>query len=152
MVCITILACVVCITVLGNNKVVENPLDGIVLEIKENTLTNTGLTLIIKNVAPNNYYVYGSPYLIEKKVNNNWEPLPIREGNYAWTDELRSVSKNSIKEEDLNWEWWLGELSPGNYRVTKEFAYLKPGDLLSNTEYCPISVEFTIDMGIRDGY
>ena len=47
MVCITILACVVCITVLGNNKVVENPLDGVVLEIKENTLTNTGLTLII---------------------------------------------------------------------------------------------------------
>jgi hypothetical protein len=41
-VCITIIACVVCITVWTNNKetnnVIENPLEGIILEIKENTL------------------------------------------------------------------------------------------------------------------
>jgi hypothetical protein len=140
MVCITIMACVVCITVLNNNKVVENPLDGIILEIKENTLSNTGLTLIIKNVAPNEYG-YGSPYWIEEKINDEWIPkIPT---STVWTSELRILSKNSIREEDLSWTGLYGELNPGNYRITKNFAYLTSAGIIG--EYYPISAEFIIN-------
>jgi hypothetical protein len=142
MVCITIIACVVCITVLNVNKVVENPLDGVVLEIKENTLTNTGLTLIIKNVAPNKY-AWGSSYWVEKQINNNWEPVPDLGGNYGWTMEMRILQRSSITEEEIHWEWWLGELSSGDYRIVKTFAYLYPDQ--TNGDYYPISAEFTIN-------
>jgi hypothetical protein len=125
----------VCITVLGNNKVIENPLDGIVLEIKENTITNTGLILMIKNVAPNNYE-YGAPYWIEEKINDQW--ILKTPKTTVWTMEARILSGNSIREEDLDWVYLYGELSPGDYRVSKHFSY-------SNDKDYKISVEFTIN-------
>jgi len=140
MVCITIITCVVYITVLGNNKVVENPVEGIVLEIKESTITSTGLTLVIKNVAPNGY-CYGSHYRIDERVNGQWvSKIPT---STVWTDELGILSKNSNREVELSWEWRYGELSPGNYRVVKDFAYLYLDR--TNGDYYPISVEFTIN-------
>lgn len=151
-VCIAIIACTAYITIVGNNKEnnnVENPLDGVVLEIKENTLTNKGFTLMIKNVAQNDYD-YGSPYQIEKKVKDNWEPMTdILDGKYGWTMEPRMLKRNSTNEEEIQWLWLYGELSAGDYRVIKDFAYSpSPG---ITREYYQLSVEFTIDMGIR-GY
>jgi hypothetical protein len=84
---------------------------------------------------------------VEKKVGNNWEPVPdILDGNYAWTDEFRNLHGNSIKEEEINWAGLYGELNPGNYRITKNFAYSTPSGI---GEYYPISAEFTIDLPIR---
>ena len=134
-VCIAITACAVYITGLVVNKGIENPLEGIVFEIKENTLTNTGFTLIIKNATPNNYE-YGSPYQIEEKINDEW--ITKVSINGYWTSELRYLSKNSIKEEGIKYV----ELNPGNYRFTKTFTYLTPA---GNSEHYPISVEFTIN-------
>jgi hypothetical protein len=141
-VCITLTVCAVCITVLGDKKVVENPLEGVVLEIKENTLTNTGLTLIIKNVSPNDY-VYGSKYDIDKKINDNWEPVPVRDIPIYWVDTANMLNGNSVTELEIGWVWLYGELSPGNYRVVKNFAYSTSYNV--SGDYYPISVEFTID-------
>jgi hypothetical protein len=146
-VCIIIVTGVTCITVLGNKKgvtnIVENPLEGVVLEIKENTVSNTGLTLIIKNVASNNY-AWGSAYLVEKAISSSWEPVPdILDGNYAWTSELRILQGHSITELDIDWGWLHGELSPGHYRVIKDFAYMMSE--YTNGNYYPIPVEFIID-------
>ena len=146
-VCVTIITCAACITIFSNNKktnnVVENPLEGVILEIKENTLTDKGFTLMIKNVAPNDY-VYGSPYQVEKKTGNNWEPVPdILDGNYAWTMEARMLKGNSIREEEIHCFWLYGELGAGDYRVIKEFAYSPSSGI--NGEYYPLSVKFTID-------
>ncbi|MCL1969866.1 MAG: hypothetical protein FWF66_00090 [Candidatus Bathyarchaeota archaeon] len=147
-VCITVITCVVYITALGNNRetnnIIENPLEGIVLEIKESTLTSTGITLMIKNRASNDYG-YGSYYQVEKKVDNNWEPLPHilqDDTNVGWTSELRILKGNNTNEEKINWTWNYGILGPGNYRVTKNFAYLTTSGIIG--EYYPISAEFTI--------
>jgi hypothetical protein len=151
-VCITILSCAVYITILANSKetnnVIENPLEGIILEIKENTLTNTGMTLMIKNVASNDY-AYGSRYQIEKKVGSNWEPVPVPGGSYVWTSEplmSRTLKGNSIIEEEIKWSHY-GELGAGTYRIIKEFTYSTSRD--TNSNYFPISAEFTIDLPIR---
>jgi len=146
-VCITLVAGAACITVMDNKEeaanIVENPLEGVILEIKENTVSNTGLTLIINNVAPNNY-AWGSDYLVEKAISSSWEPVPdILDGNYCWTSELRILQGNSITELEIDWGWLHGELSPGHYRVIKDFAYMMSE--FTNGNYYPIPVEFTID-------
>jgi hypothetical protein len=95
---------------------------------------------VIKNVALNSYG-YGSAFKIEKKVNNNWIPVPVV-GSHAWTDEMRILKGKNTNEEEINWALLYGELNPGNYRVTKNFAYITRA---GNGEYYPISVEFTIN-------
>jgi hypothetical protein len=141
-VCIVIIACVVCITVLGNNKETNNTvnhLNGVVLEIKENTVTNTGLTLIMKNGTPDEY-VYGNAayFGVEEKIADNWIHVPFIVENPVSTSEPYILKAGSTVEVEINWKWFHGELSCGTYRITYPI-----GGLISN--------EFTIDMGIR-GY
>jgi hypothetical protein len=142
---ITIITCAAYITVWTNNKetdnIEKNPLEDIVLEIKENTVTNTGLTLIMKNVSPNNY-VYGEAFRVEKKVDDGWCQVPYIVETVVTPSIICTLTANSLQEREISWTWWHGELSSGNYRIIKEFAYsMSPG---INSDYYPTSTEFTI--------
>jgi len=148
-VCITIIAYIVCITILVNNKGTNNTLDdsleGVVLEVKENTVTNTGLTIILKNVTPNEY-TYGNSFWVEEKVESGWCKVPyVTEGNFVFNAIGHILGENSVREQEIGWKWLYGELSPGHYRIVKDILYLRsPGDY----DEFYISTEFTIDLGI----
>ncbi|MDR2707902.1 MAG: hypothetical protein LBB87_04075 [Nitrososphaerota archaeon] len=151
-VCIAFVLCgLLCISMFrDSSNVIEDPVRGIVLEVKKDTVSNVGLTLVMKNVASNNY-AYGSPYWVERKIDDHWERvLSINGYGDVWTSELIFLRGNSVTELEIEWEWWLGALSAGDYRIAKSFAYLYPSG--GNGEYYPISAEFRIELsGIFTG-
>jgi hypothetical protein len=150
-VCIAVIACVACLIVLKSDNV-EDPLDGISLEVKENTVSKTGFTLIMRNVSPNDY-VYSGVYEIEQKVNDRWEPVPVIPYPFGWVSTSNVLNGNSVTELEIDWEWLYGELSLGSYRITKTFALsLSPDNYDITGENYPLTVEFTIDFGIMGAY
>ena len=62
------------------------------LKIKEDTLTNTGATVIITdtNELP---YSYGEAYKIQKLENNEWKDIKARDG-YAFNDLAYNTDEN----------------------------------------------------------
>lgn len=104
------------------------------LKIKENTLTNTGATIIITdtNELP---YSYGEAYKIQKLENNEWKDIKTKNG-YAFNDLAYNTDENGKLEMKLNWNDMYGSLKSGEYKLIKEI-----GDY-DNPEI--ISVEFEI--------
>jgi hypothetical protein len=87
MICIAIIACAVYITVLSNNKETNNTKEDVVLAIKENTITNTGLTLIIKNPTSNAYCYYPYNGYSLEKFDGSWCEV-------SYTKEYKNILEN----------------------------------------------------------
>jgi hypothetical protein len=121
-ICIIIVACGVYIAVLHNSKdadnVVDDSLEGLFMEVKENTVSSRGLTLIMKNVMPNDS-IYFLCYDVEKNVNGNWEQLSYVKEGLINTGITGRVAGNSVFEDEINWEGLYGKLDPGNYRISR---------------------------------
>ena len=104
--------------------------------IKDNILTSTGATVIIKNPAKQAI----DDYNIYKKNGDRWERLDTIEG---YDDIAIARLDTDIKrnyEENLDWSKKYGELEPGTYRIDLEF-----NDNENNTRYSRvISVEFLL--------
>lgn len=116
----------------------DNILKNIKTEIKKDSLSKTGATIIITDY--NNYNIYGSDYRIDKKIDNNWQELAvIIKGNYAWNSIGYSKDKNNKLTFNINWENLYGELKPGEYRIVKSLYDQK------NKENHHITVEFEIN-------
>ena len=90
--------------------------ENISLKIKEGTLARTGVTLLIedKNDIP---YSYDEWYIIEKKINKNWQR--IRADNMSFNEIAWMVGKSRRLEQVLDWEWFYGSLENGTYRIVK---------------------------------
>ncbi|MCL2475936.1 immunoglobulin-like domain-containing protein [Candidatus Bathycorpusculum sp.] len=143
---ITIAGCVVCLSIISrNNELNSDPgpipaSEAVILEVKADSISNTKLTLIIKNIAPDEY-MFGSEYTIEKQVNGEWYQLPCVTENIGWTSIGYILEGNSTREIEIDWTWYYGELSSGYYRITKGFSYIRsPGDY---DDY-DISADFTL--------
>ena len=144
-----IMAFVLCVTITGcdNNYGEEtihdtvNDVAGLSLEIKANTVSESGLTVIIRN-STQNEYTFGSIYWVEKKINDKWYQVPYILENTAWSAEGYRVIENNSIEMEVNWEWINGKLSAGNYRIIKDCIYLRaPGDY----DKYYVSAEFIIE-------
>ena len=108
--------------------------DKVNLKIKEDTLTNTGATVIITdtNELP---YSYGEAYKIQKLENNEWKDIKTKDG-YVFNDLAYNTDENGKLEMKINWNNLYGSLKSGEYKLSKEI-----GDY-DNPEI--ISVEFEI--------
>ena len=108
------------------DKVYElNDAKGVSMTIKEGTLTDTGATIIIKDISNKNN-TFGEEYRIDKYVNNEWQELDVVvKGNYGWNDIGYHVDKNNKLELTIDWEWLYGKLEKGKYRLVKNSLDLK---------------------------
>lgn len=149
----TILAILICgfmvlgITGCGTNKnefnvgkksdieVVEKDVS---LYIKENTLTNSGATLILQNNSDVEVQ-YGNPYEIEIKKDNEWHKINV-ELNFNLPAYV--LKSNESKEWEFSWENGYGKLASGDYRIIKSIDIEKE-DGTFDTFY--VSAEFTIE-------
>lgn len=107
---------------IDNTKKLIEPqeIPNISMSIKEGTLSNTGVTIIITDTSGNNN-TYGEFYRIDKKINNNWQELDVViEGNYGFNSIGYIVDENNTLELTHNWEWLYGRLDNGDYRLVKE--------------------------------
>ncbi|MDD3392166.1 MAG: hypothetical protein PHE54_01285 [Bacilli bacterium] len=129
---------------LGAKSEYETTDNLISMSIKEGTLTNIGVTVILVNNTDNDY-IYGDPYLIECKRNNTWYEInPISEMVFNMIG--YSLKANKAVEVDINWKSAYGPLPSGTYRIIKS-VYLMNNqtDDEINNEKLYISSEFTIN-------
>jgi len=118
-------------------------LPGVTLAIKENTLTDIGLTAVINN-ASETEFTFGAYYCIEKEIDGEWYQLPFiaQENDVAWHSIGYPVSPNADREfEPTDWKWLYGTLNDGKYRFIKD-ASVGTGENL--TQYY-FAVEFTLE-------
>lgn len=119
---------------LSDIKITEN---NVSLSIKENTLTNTGATLILKNNS-NTEIQYGNSYEIEIKHNKKWYKL---DGEMYFTLPLFFLEPNKTVELEVNWEDGYKKLKKGTYRIIKEIKIEKENNTFDSFY---IAAEFTI--------
>lgn len=118
-----------------NNKEDIKEMKEISIEIKENTLTSDGLTLIITD---ENRLVegYDVAFIIEKKEVENWKELEPITNNIVWTTKKYVLDENNQVEIKQNWKRIYGSLSKGEYKLIKYITI--------NKEQYSISLEFEI--------
>lgn len=106
-------------------------LDGISIDIKENTLSTDGVTIVITDLSNKNN-TYGEWFRIDKRIDGNWKKVKPIIDNYAFNLIGYEVDSNNKLEIVHNWKWLYGSLNKGKYRLVKEI----------NNKY--IAVEFEI--------
>ncbi len=104
----------------ANNETnqVKEKLKNVSMYIKENTLTKTNATIVIKDNNEEPLW-YGKWFRIDKYNNGDWEMLPINEEYYVFFDLAYGVNKDGILEMKTSWEMIYGELEQGKYRIVK---------------------------------
>lgn len=128
--------------ILKNEDVLE-PSDKVSISIKENTLTNNGATIIIKNNS-DDIYVYGPEYIIQTKKDGNWIEVETITGDpLAWNSIAYILKANEEKELNIDWSLGYGELTSGQYRLVKK-VFKEEDRPIDDSEIKYISVDFKI--------
>lgn len=94
--------------------------DKISMDIKENTLTDSGMTLIMKNNTKQTYH-YGPQYSLEKYDNGTFTTYQPKE-TLSWNDILYNIKVNEKKEEIIDWTYGYDKLKAGKYRLVRYFT------------------------------
>lgn len=97
-----------------NDKIDQN----VILSIKEGTLTNKSVTLILKNDSKVNYS-YGELYYIEQEKNGDWQKLETIHDMVFNLPAYQLESGKSV-EISINWLYGYGYLESGKYRIIKQ--------------------------------
>lgn len=122
---------------------VVNNLEGVEMEIEENTVTPTGLTVIFNNETDKEC-IFGEYYILEKNVDGNWYEVPvIIDGVYAFESIGYNLEPSKTRTWSVNWEWLYGNLDPGEYRIVKDvLIFREAGDYDKHF----LTAEFVIGM------
>lgn len=104
-----------------------------------------GIEIKISNNSPKTLF-WGSWFVIEKKVNENWfEVIQLKmEDNGAkrsWTNTLAFLDSNETRIIEQQWENGYGELPKGDYRIIKDFFF----DERNQDEKIYVACEFSIE-------
>lgn len=122
---------------IGNKSNIKISQNDVTMTIKDGTLTNKSVTLILTNNSDRKIQ-YGSPYEIEIKKNGEWYKINAKLNFTLPLFILESKKKNEFK---LNFEEGYGKLPSGTYRVIKKIDKEKE-DGLFDSFY--VAAEFTI--------
>ena len=108
------------------------------LSIKDNSLSNVGLTMIMENNS-NKDLSYGNPYSIEKYENGYWKSAQMI-NELAFTLPAFSLKKGEKKDFSINWEYGYGKLK-GRYRIVKSFSYEENDNHISFNKYLEFEIK-----------
>ncbi len=122
---------------IGNKSNIKALKNDIIMTIKDGTLTNKSVTLVLINNSDKKIQ-YGSSYEIEIKKNDEWHKINAELNFTLQLFILESKKKNEFK---LNFEEGYGKLPSGTYRVIKKIDKEKE-DGLFDSFY--VAAEFTI--------
>ena len=135
------------LAVCRTNKNIENiekqyepiEINGISIELKNGTLSNKSVEIIIKDTNGSDKYRYGSSFRIDKKEKDNWVKLKGTGNDCSATLAAYNVNENGILEMKQDWECMYGKLDQGTYRLVKDIFLTNDNQ---NKKY--IAVEFVI--------
>lgn len=122
---------------IGNKSNIKALKNDVIMTIKDGTLTNKSVTLVLINNSDKKIQ-YGSSYEIEIKKNDEWHKINAELNFTLQLFILESKKKNEFK---LNFEEGYGKLPSGTYRVIKKIDKEKE-DGVFDSFY--LAAEFTI--------
>lgn len=111
----------------------------VIMQLKENTLSSTGLTMILKNQS-NVDLQYGNPYSIEKYQNGYWKTVELI-NDISFTLPAYGLNKNESKELSIDWERGYGKLPNGKYRIVKDFDYEENEKIVSFIKFLEFEIK-----------
>jgi hypothetical protein len=117
---------------------VSSPALKLTMSVKEGSLSPSGATLVFTNDS-NVELDTGTYFLLEKFDGHKWTEMNTIIENYAWPDVGIILPPGQDTERVEKWEWLYGKLSPGIYRINKDYDYQSDG-----YDNYPISAEFEI--------
>lgn len=118
-----------------------NDFDGVVMTVKEGTISPRGLTVIFTNDS-DKQVVYGEDFLLEKEAKGNWYQVPFNIDDYGFNDIGYELAPSETDELIIDWDWLYESLDIGDYRVIKEVLdFREAGDY----DRYNLSAEFTIE-------
>lgn len=126
-----------------DKKFKPTEINGISMTIKEGTLTEKGVTVIIKDTNGKGTYVYGTEFRIDKKENDNWVKPKETGNNCAFTQMAYYIDDDGFLEFEQDWECMYGKLGKGTYRLVKP-TFLETDTPITEDEVKYFSVEFAI--------
>lgn len=108
---------------------VVNNFHGVSITVKNETVSNNGLTVVFENNS-NKMCIYGEEFLLEKKINGEWYQVPVAiEGNYGFKSIGYEVASGQTREWSVEWQWLYRSLGAGEYRIVKNVLdFRQPGD------------------------
>ena len=122
---------------IGNKSNVKALKNDVIMTIKDGTLTNKSVTLVLTNNSDKKIQ-YGSSYEIEIKKNDEWHKI---NAELNFTLQLFILESKKKNEFELNFEDGYGKLPSGTYRVIKKIDKEKK-DGVFDSFY--VAAEFTI--------
>ena len=122
---------------IGNKSNIKALKNDVIMTIKDGTLTNKSVTLVLINNSDKKIQ-YGSSYEIEIKKNDEWHKI---NAELNFTLQLFILESKEKNEFELNFEDGYGKLPSGTYRVIKKIDKEKE-DGVFDSFY--VSTEFTI--------
>lgn len=111
----------------------------VIMQIKDNTLSNIGLTMILKNQSNINLQ-YGNPYTIEEYKEGYWKTVNLI-NEMAFNLPAYGLKKGESKEINVNWEYGYGKLFKGKYRIVKNFDYEVNDKFISFDKYLEFEIK-----------
>ncbi len=94
------------------------------ISLSAKNVTNKGLTLLVEQFggSPSGELQTGDWFSLSVMEKDEWKSVSTNPLiDYAWQQIAYEIKKNDITELDIEWKWLYGELSPGYYRLKKEF-------------------------------
>lgn len=127
-----------------NKKFEPVEIDGIIMTIKDGTLTNKSARIIIKDTNEKDKYAYGVWFRIDKKENGKW--IKIKEiGNECIFDAMiYNVDDDGLLEFEQNWSCLYGELENGTYRLVKN-TFIRSEKPITKDDIKYFSIEFNLE-------
>ncbi len=122
----------------------ETEVEGISMALKENTLTKTGATIIIKESNVKGTHVYGQEFELQAKENDKWIEVKRTEKVCAFNEMAYHANNEGILEMKQNWECMYGSLEKGTYKLVKD-TFLTKNTPITESDKQYISIEFTIE-------
>ncbi|TFE04029.1 immunoglobulin-like domain-containing protein [Jeotgalibacillus salarius] len=120
-----------------------NQLEGVSMTVKEGSGSTTGVTVLIKNDSDQEVR-HGKPYVLEKKINDEWYRVPIMNGLGDFTDiGYSELPTGSVYERETI--WGSGKYDPlenGEYRIVKDIMVFKQS---RNYDKYDLTAEFEIN-------
>lgn len=88
----------------------------------------------------------GVDYFIQKQTNGKWKDVPSLIGDIPWNASLCVAKSKSSCEYNVNWRKIYGKLDKGQYRLVKEYYYLREDGMYDPSAPKNYAVfEFSVD-------
>ena len=117
---------------------------GLQISVAKDSVTPTGLQLVMSNASTYNYFSHGTPFFVERYRNGIWLPVPFETREPSWSWILIGVPPSTATKEEVDWQHIHGELPTGRYRIVRNFILGNWDKMHGNLPHRNLYVEFLI--------